>query len=143
MKKLLLGIGAIGAAYLFFNRREGAADEGAPPQPKVIPPTEKTPQQTVLQEGAVSFYGPGFDGKLTASGEVFNQNALTAAHKTLPFGTLVDVVDLDTGKSVRVRINDRGPFVAGRILDLSVGAATKLGTLQKGVAKNARLLRVV
>lgn len=72
-----------------------------------------------------SWYGPGFHGKRTASGEIFNQNALTAAHKTLPFGTKVRVTH--KGKSVIVRINDRGPFTRGRTIDLSKAAARKIG----------------
>jgi len=80
-----------------------------------------------LQSGAASWYGPGFHGRRTASGETFNQNALTAAHKTLPFGSRVRVVNQQTGRSVVVRINDRGPFVRGRIIDLSKASAQALG----------------
>jgi rare lipoprotein A len=72
-----------------------------------------------------SWYGPGFHGKKTASGEIFNQNDMTAAHKTLPFGTIVKVSY--NGKSVKVRINDRGPFIKGRTIDLSKAAAQKIG----------------
>jgi len=82
-----------------------------------------------------SWYGPGFHGRKTASGERFDQNAMTAAHKTLPFGTRVRVVDQRTGKSVRVRINDRGPFVKGRALDLSRGAAKAIGLIEPGHAR--------
>lgn len=84
--------------------------------------------------GIASWYGPGFQGKRTANGEVYDMYGISAAHKTLPFGTIVKVVDLDTGKSVVVRINDRGPFIAGRIIDLSKGAAEKLGIIGKGIA---------
>lgn len=87
------------------------------------------------QCGGASWYGPGFHGKKTASGETFNQNAMTAAHKTLPFNTVVKVVDQRTGKSVRVRISDRGPFHKGRIIDLSKAAATKLGFRDAGTTK--------
>jgi rare lipoprotein A len=72
-----------------------------------------------------SWYGPGFHGRLTANGERFNRNALTAAHRTLPFGTIVRVTY--RGKSVVVRINDRGPFIKGRTIDLSEAAAKKIG----------------
>lgn len=85
------------------------------------------------QCGGASWYGPGFNGKKTASGQQFNQNAMTAAHKTLPFGTVVKVTDQRTGKSIKVTINDRGPFHKGRIIDLSAAAAAKLGTKQAGV----------
>jgi rare lipoprotein A len=84
--------------------------------------------------GWASWYGPGFHGNLSASGEPFNQNALTAAHRNLPFGTLVMVRNLDNGKSVVVRINDRGPFVGDRVIDLSAGAASVLGMIGSGVA---------
>jgi rare lipoprotein A len=84
--------------------------------------------------GRASWYGPGFHGKPTASGETYNQNALTVAHKTLPFGVRLRVTSQKTGKSVIVRVNDRGPFIAGRFLDLSKAAAAKLGMLSAGVA---------
>ncbi len=86
------------------------------------------------QIGLASWYGGKFHGRLTASGEVFNTNDFTAAHKTLPFGTIVRVTNLDNGKSVVVRINDRGPFVAGRVIDLSRAAASAIGMIGKGVA---------
>jgi rare lipoprotein A len=82
------------------------------------------------QCGRASWYGPGFNGRSTANGERFNQGALTAAHKSLPFGTKVRVVNKKNGKSLVVRINDRGPFIKGRIIDLSKGAAQKLGFIQ-------------
>lgn len=77
--------------------------------------------------GVASWYGPGFQGRRTASGERFNQHALTAAHKTLPLGTRVHVRNLDNDRSVIVTINDRGPFVRSRIIDLSRGAARAIG----------------
>ncbi len=87
------------------------------------------------QCGGASWYGPGFHGKKTASGQRFNQNALTAAHKSLPLGTVVKVVDQRTGKSVKVTINDRGPYTHGRIIDLSKAAATQLGFIGRGTTK--------
>lgn len=84
--------------------------------------------------GRASWYGPGFHGRRSASGEVFDQNALTAAHRTLPFGTIVRVTNVHNGASVTVRINDRGPFGGGRVLDLSTGAARAIGMIQAGVA---------
>lgn len=86
-------------------------------------------------EGTASWYGPGFHGRKTASGDIFDQNAMTAAHRTLPFGTRLRVTDLVSGSSVEVIINDRGPFVDGRVLDLSRGAATKLGMLDRGLSR--------
>lgn len=94
------------------------------------------PDKTIT--GNVSWYGPGFHGRKTASGERFDKMEMTAAHKTLPFGSLVRVVDSKTGKAVLVRINDRGPYCGGRVLDLSEGAATRLGMKGRGTA-NARL----
>jgi rare lipoprotein A len=80
-----------------------------------------------LQGGKASWYGPGFHGRRTASGERFNTNAMTAAHKTLPFGTKVKVTNKKTGQSVVVRINDRGPYAHGRVIDLSKASARAIG----------------
>ncbi|MBD2094717.1 septal ring lytic transglycosylase RlpA family protein [Trichocoleus sp. FACHB-591] len=85
-------------------------------------------------KGWASWYGPGFDGNRSASGEIFNQNALTAAHRDLPFGTKVRVTNLDNGRTVVVRINDRGPYAFDRIIDLSAAAAQVLGLIHSGVA---------
>src|SRR6185369_7315123 len=90
----------------------------------VSAPAEETKP---IQTGAASWYGPGFHGKRTANGERFNTHALTAAHKTLPFGTKVRVTNEQTGKSVVVRINDRGPYAHGRVIDLSKAAAEAVG----------------
>ena len=87
------------------------------------------------QLGVASWYGPGFHGKRTANGEVYDMHGLTAAHKQLPFETVVEVRNHDNGKRVRVRINDRGPFVRGRIIDLSRGAAERIGLVATGVAR--------
>ena len=87
------------------------------------------------QCGGASWYGPGFNGKKTASGQRFNENAMTAAHRSLPFGTVVRVTDQRTGKSIKVTINDRGPFHKGRIIDLSKAAAAQLGTKSHGTGK--------
>lgn len=98
-------------------------------------------RQNHALEGFATWYGPGFHGRRTASGERFDMNGLTAAHKSLPFGTKVRVTDVRTGRSVVVRINDRGPFGDG-ILDLSKGAARKLGTLKRGrTAVRLKVLR--
>jgi len=85
-------------------------------------------------EGLASWYGGKFHGRLTSSGEVFDTNTMTAAHKVLPFGALVKVTNLDNGLSAVVKINDRGPFVEGRIIDLSRAAADEIGMLGQGVA---------
>jgi rare lipoprotein A len=86
-----------------------------------------TSSTKVIQSGRASWYGPGFHGRRTASGETFNTNDLTAAHRTLPFGTKVRVVNKRTGKSVVVRINDRGPYAHGRVIDLSKASAQAIG----------------
>jgi rare lipoprotein A len=88
-----------------------------------------------FQVGVASWYGREFHGRATASGERFDMKKLTAAHKTLPFGTLVEIKDLTTGKTVQAKINDRGPFRASRIIDLSYAAAKKLGILGSGKAQ--------
>lgn len=87
------------------------------------------------REGIASWYGGKFHGRLTANGERFDANKLTAAHKTLPFGTVVKVTNTDNGRTVTVRINDRGPFVENRIIDLSRGAAEQLEMTGTGVAQ--------
>lgn len=87
-----------------------------------------------VEEGVASWYGPGFHGKPTACGETYDMEAMTAAHKTLPLGTYVKVTHLENSQSIIVRVNDRGPFVAGRIIDLSSKASQMLGVRQKGVA---------
>lgn len=86
------------------------------------------------QKGEASWYGPRFNGKKTASGEIFNMNAFTAAHKKLAFGTKVRVTNLNNNKSVVVRINDRGPYKKGRIIDLSRKAAIQIDLVKEGVA---------
>lgn len=99
--------------------------------------SQSTPEEGVVfrEQGEASFYGPGFDGKPTASGETFDQDAMTAAHPKLPLGTEVTVTDAKTGKQVEVEVNDRGPYVDGRDIDLSKGAAERLGITKEGVAE--------
>jgi rare lipoprotein A len=87
----------------------------------------------MMETGLASWYGPKFHGKLTASGEVFNQEKFTAAHRTLPWGSRVKVTNLANGKSVDVRINDRGPFGKGRIIDVSRAAARALDIVGRGI----------
>ena len=88
-----------------------------------------------VQEGKASYYSDNLDGNKTASGEIYNKNALTAAHRTLPFGSKVKVTYLKTGKSVYVVINDRGPYTKNRIIDLSGAAAEKVGLIDDGQGK--------
>lgn len=88
-----------------------------------------------VQEGIASWYGPGFHGKPTTSGEVYDQNDMTAAHPSLPLGTRVAVTNLENGRSVEVRINDRGPFARSRVIDVSYAAARVLGMIGPGTAR--------
>ena len=85
--------------------------------------------------GTASFYGPGFHGNLTASGERFNSQAMTAAHRSLPFGAKIKVVNQDNGRSVTIRVNDDGPHIPGRIIDLSEGAFSQIASLGRGIAR--------
>jgi rare lipoprotein A (peptidoglycan hydrolase) len=99
-------------------------------------PTSKGPTADYgYQTGMASYYGSEFHGRSTSSGETFDMHALTAAHQTLPLGTIIRVTHLGNHKSVVVKVNDRGPFVGDRILDLSYGAARQLGMIQEGVAR--------
>ena len=88
-----------------------------------------------VYKGISSFYGQKFHGKLTANGEIFDMYGVSAAHKEFPFNTVVRVTNEKNGKSLLIRINDRGPYIAGRILDCSFGAAKKLGFVGEGTAK--------
>jgi rare lipoprotein A (peptidoglycan hydrolase) len=110
----------------FTTTRVPAANYYAPP-----PPLNYRGSRTEV----ASWYGPGFAGRRTSSGETYNPEGLTAASKTLPLGSHVRVMNPDTGRSVVVRINDRGPFVSGRSLDLSHGAAQRIGLTGKGVGR--------
>ena len=99
------------------------------------PGVQVPPAPGWTEQGVASWYGgrDGFEGKPTASGEIYDSSLLTAAHRELPLGSIVDVTNLDNGSTVRVRINDRGPFIAGRVIDLSRAAAREIGLLGPGV----------
>jgi hypothetical protein len=88
-----------------------------------------------VQQGRVSWYGPGFHGRPTANGEIFDAGDLTMAHRSLALGSIVRVTNLENGRTVVVRVNDRGPYVRGRVADLSHAAARKLGFVDDGVVK--------
>lgn len=111
-----------------------------PPVPQAAPPVRRPPRVKLRRPGydavgLASWYGRRYHGRRTASGEVFDMNAPTAAHPTLPFGTRVHVTNLANGRAVILRINDRGPFVRRRIIDVSRSAARALGFLRQGVAQ--------
>jgi rare lipoprotein A len=92
-------------------------------------------QQGSSEEGRISYYADKFHGRRTASGQAFDKNGMTAAHRSLPFGTKIAVTNLENGKSVVVTVNDRGPYSDDRILDVSPAAARKLGLIGKGTVK--------
>lgn len=115
------------------NLTEPAPEEAVAP-PKVLEQDEAD-RETILAEGMASYYGAELAGNRTASGERFNPNALTAAHRTLPMGTRLKVTNKANGKSVVVRINDRGPFAKKRIIDLSRAAAERISMVRSGTAR--------
>lgn len=121
------------AASLLLASPALAGEETPAPPPKV----EVAPggEPVVVHEGEASYYGPGFHGRRTATGEIFNQDQLTAASTELPLGTRAIVKNLENGKSVEVRVNDRGPYAEGRVIDLSTAAARRLGMVRDGVAE--------
>jgi rare lipoprotein A len=114
---------------------------GQPPEaPPPVRPTEReAPPPSAphgrIQTGVASYYGGEFEGRRTASGAIYRSRRMTCAHRTLPFGTVLRVTDVDTQKSVVVEVNDRGPYAKGRLVDLSMGAARKLGMIERGVAR--------
>jgi rare lipoprotein A len=124
----------VGAVSILLAAMLCACAAPAPPPVPPAPPPPPAAPPPYAEVGTASWYGPGHDGALTASGERFNMNAMTAAHRTLPFGTIVLVTNLDNQRSVRVRINDRGPHVKSRMIDLSAAAARSLGITKQGIA---------
>lgn len=136
MRGFLVVIGILFPLFLqgcsgLLSRNQPLPPAPAPPEPLAAKPEGKK----VEQIGQASWYGPYHEGKETASGETFDPDELTAASPTLPLGTTAIVTNLETGKSVKVKINDRGPYVKGRKIDLSQAAARKIGLTKKGVAK--------
>jgi rare lipoprotein A len=134
---------ATGSATATRPRPDAAPRSGVTPAPAPddagrsrVAPAPSTPAPTPgVQTGQGSWYGDAHHGRKTASGEVYDKNKLTGAHRTLPFGTRVRVTNMDTGRSVVVRINDRGPFADGRIIDVSEAAAREIGILGTGLAR--------
>jgi len=138
--------GALACAMLFGCAQMERAPEPASPSPAPVPPPTPVPSRPVpkssgdsainaQQRGRISIYGNAFAGKKTASGALFDPMAFTMAHRTLPFGTRVRVTNLENQRSVEVVVNDRGPFVSGRIADLSEAAARRLGMVADGVVE--------
>lgn len=117
-----------------------AACAHAPPAPvSATPPAptaaEARPRPHPVEVGLASYYGHAFQGRRTASGARYDVRALTCAHRTAPFGTVLRVTDVETGRSVEVEVNDRGPFEPGRVVDLSLAAAQRLGMVTRGLAR--------
>jgi rare lipoprotein A len=112
-----------------------AACQSAPPPPAPPPPAPAEIPSRFIEVGIASWYGPGFAWKRTADGERFDVNGLTAAHRLLPLNSFARVTNLENGRSVIVRINDRGPYFPGRIIDLSPRAAHELGMKKDGLAR--------
>ena len=108
---------------------------GSRSRSNLVKKVNSTAKSKKILKGISSYYGEDFHGKLTANGEVFDMYGLTAAHKTLPLNTIVRVTNLENKKSLILRINDRGPYVKGRMLDCSYGAALKLGFIGNGTTK--------
>ena len=137
---LIFVLVALSTACIHRHRHRTTQVPTQPPPPVEYPPPQQPsrhpqPPGGVIeqgQEGIASWYGPTFNGHETSDGEIYNMYAFTAAHRTLPFSTLVRVHNLENGASVDVRINDRGPFVEGRIIDLSYSAAQAIGMLGPG-----------
>jgi rare lipoprotein A len=122
-----------GDSVNYLSEANAAADAAA--EPSVAPGTvlaEAVPE--FRQFGIASWYGGRHQGRLTASGEVFDENQLTAAHRTLPLVTWARVTNLENGRSIAVRVNDRGPYIDGRVIDLSTRAAEELGMTERGLA---------
>ena len=115
------------------SRESSTSSRTIPPPTERVTPISVRPGQVFT--GVASFYGSDFHGKLTANGEVFDMYGLTAAHRTLPLNTFIRVTNLANNESLIVRINDRGPYIQGRILDLSYGAALKLGFIAEGTTR--------
>jgi rare lipoprotein A len=129
---LPVSLAAFGLAFALSAHAQTAAAPAAAPAPAAVPAAAPA-ASTGDMEGLAAYYSNRLNGRRTASGEVFNQNKLTAAHQTLPFGTMVKVTNTKNNRSVVVRINDRGPTQAGRVIDLSRAAAAKLGMLKAGL----------
>ena len=129
---ILLCLGIVAQSCATISQRNSQVV--LPQAPPAARETTMKPTIKAVQRGNASWYGPGFLGKKTANGDTFNQAELTAAHKTFPLGSKAKVTNLKNGKTVEVEITDRGPFVAGRIIDLSRAAAEKLGIIGPGRA---------
>jgi len=132
-----IGSGAPAGANISVQTRADASpgEIGALPTPQIVAAPAAAPAEPAYREvGIASWYGGRHQGRLTASGEIFDENRLTAAHRKLPLETKARVTNLENGRSVEVKVNDRGPYIRGRVIDLSARAARELGMTQQGLA---------
>jgi rare lipoprotein A len=125
VKKLVIGCAVAGLIALSAESEARSSAASLPPRPSAIPREQSL-------TGEASWYGEEFEGNTTASGEVYDSNGLTAAHPTLPFGTTVRVTNLSNSKNLLLRINDRGPYIGRRLIDVSWNAAKRLGFVDAG-----------
>ena len=134
LRRLLLASSLLPLAAACATRQPVPQSPGPAPPP---PAAAAAREADWSEEGVASWYGgdDGFEGKPTASGEIYDSSQLTAAHRELPLGTVVEVTNVDNGQSVRVRINDRGPFARGRVIDLSQAAARRLELIGPGTGR--------
>ena len=135
MKRLACSILTVGVALVIVSCAGKAVHEEPVVPGLPAPVSPQVPDMVYRETGVASWYGRDFQGRTTASGEIFDMNGVSAAHRTLPLGTVLSVTNLDNFKSIKVRINDRGPFVKGRVLELSFGAAKELGFASQGTAR--------
>lgn len=129
MRRILFFIGTVLGAFLL------GGCTASPRFTSVKYPTTRNIEGTIVEEGIASYYAEEFNGRKTSNGEIYDMNALTAAHPTLPFNTMVKVTNLENGMSTIVRINDRGPFKDMRIIDLSYAAAKAISMIESGTAR--------
>jgi len=129
LRPALLGLGLVALSACSASHVEPAGSAAA------APAVVQSQAPTFAEIGTASWYGTWHQGRLTANGERFDARAFTAAHRSLPFGTILRVTNLATGKMVKVRVNDRGPYIKGRTLDLSAAAAKALGITKDGIAR--------
>jgi len=151
-KKLLLFLLVLVFLYgctpapVYHGGRNNVTGIGKKPEPDFSPSTYKDDtvyKKGMILKGEASYYGPHFHGKQTANGEIFDMNDMTCAHKSLPFNTILHVTLLSTGKSIEVRVNDRGPYKKQRIIDLSKEAAKRIGMLEQGTGMvSAKIIKL-
>ncbi len=133
---VIVTLGSCSPSRRFTNARASGSATSTETSPASSSPSREWSGKPLLTlEGVASYYADEFHGRLTSNGETYDMHGLTAAHRTFPFGTMVRVTNLQNGRVVVVRINDRGPFVEGRIIDLSLGAAKAIKSIESGTVR--------